>query len=188
MKKYPRYPVTLDTLTSLCKRRGFIFQGSEIYGGLNGFWDYGPLGAELKRNIRTAWWQAVVQRREDVVGLDAAIIMHPRVWEASGHVQGFTDPMVDCRETKRRYRADQLLVAVTEQEDVPWVAFFEGQEATAVKRIRTLTAGRTLPFTTRSLLEVAAPDLARVLGPDAATPGSLTPPRQFNLMFKTFVG
>jgi len=101
-------PVSLDALSALCKRRGFIFQSSEIYGGINGFWDYGPMGCELKRNIRNAWWKAVVQQRDDVVGLDASIIMHPRVWEASGHVEGFTDPMVDCRKCKGRWRADQL--------------------------------------------------------------------------------
>ncbi len=101
-------PASMEAIVSLCKRRGFIFQGSEIYGGLNGFWDYGPLGCELKRNIREAWWRAVVQRRDDVVGLDSAIIMHPRVWEASGHVEGFTDPMVDCRCCRRRFRADQV--------------------------------------------------------------------------------
>lgn len=100
--------LTMENLASLCKRRGFIFQSSEVYGGLNGFWDYGPLGVELKRNIKEAWWQAMVRQREDIVGLDAAIIMHPRVWEASGHVQGFTDPMVDCRVCRRRFRADQL--------------------------------------------------------------------------------
>jgi len=100
--------VSLENLTSLCKRRGFIFQSSEIYGGINGFWDYGPLGSELKRNIRNAWWQDVVQRREDVVGLDCSIIMHPRVWEASGHLSGFADPMVDCKSCKKRFRADQL--------------------------------------------------------------------------------
>ena len=100
--------VTLDALASLCKRRGFIFQSSEIYGGINGFWDYGPLGCELKRNIKDAWWKAMVQSRDDVVGLDSSIIMHPRVWEASGHLAGFTDPMVDCKKCKGRWRADQL--------------------------------------------------------------------------------
>ena len=99
---------SLEELASLCKRRGFIFQSSEIYGGINGFWDYGPLGVELKRNIKDAWWQDVVQRRDDVVGLDASIIMHPRVWEASGHLKGFSDPMVDCKTCKGRFRADQL--------------------------------------------------------------------------------
>ena len=103
------HPVDLETLAALCKRRGFIFPGSELYGGLNGFWDYGPLGCELKHNIREAWWQDVVRQRDDVVGVDCAIIMHPRVWEASGHLAGFTDPMVDCRVCKRRYRADQVL-------------------------------------------------------------------------------
>jgi len=86
----------MESLVSLCKRRGFIFQSSEIYGGINGFWDYGPLGCELKRNVRDAWWRDIVQNRENVVGLDASIIMHPKVWEASGHVGGFADPMVDC--------------------------------------------------------------------------------------------
>lgn len=98
----------LEIISSLCKRRGFIFPSSEIYGGINGFWDYGPLGSELKRNIRDAWWHFMVQWRNDVVGLDATIIMHPRVWEASGHAAGFADPMVDCKDCKKRYRADQL--------------------------------------------------------------------------------
>ena len=100
--------VSMENLASLCKRRGFIFQSSEIYGGINGFWDYGPLGCELKRNIREAWWRDMVLNREDVVGLDCSIIMHPRVWEASGHIGGFADPMVDCRTCKKRFRADQL--------------------------------------------------------------------------------
>ncbi len=100
--------LSMENLASLCKRRGFIFQSSEIYGGINGFWDYGPLGCELKRNIREAWWRDMVLNREDVVGLDCSIIMHPRIWEASGHVGGFTDPMIDCRSCKKRFRADQL--------------------------------------------------------------------------------
>src|SRR4051812_21947776 len=98
----------MDKLVSVCKRRGFIFPSSEIYGGLNGFWDYGPLGVELKRNIKDAWWRDNVTLRDDMVGLDCSIIMNPKVWEASGHVGGFSDPMVDCRECKSRFRADQL--------------------------------------------------------------------------------
>jgi glycyl-tRNA synthetase len=101
--------VDLDTLVNLCKRRGFVFPSSEIYGGFGGFWDYGPLGVELKRNIRDAWWQATVQERDDVVGLDSSIIMSPRVWEASGHVATFTDPLVDCKECRRRSRTDELV-------------------------------------------------------------------------------
>ena len=99
---------TLEQVSSLCKRRGFIFPSSEIYGGINGFWDYGPMGSELKRNIRDAWWNFTVHNREDVTGLDATIIMHSRVWEASGHLGGFADPMIDCKDCKKRYRADQL--------------------------------------------------------------------------------
>jgi glycyl-tRNA synthetase len=97
-----------DTLVSLSKRRGFVFPGSEIYGGIGGFWDYGPLGVEMKNNIKRAWWRAMVQERDDVVGIDAAIIMNPKVWEASGHVATFTDPMVDCKNCKHRFRADHL--------------------------------------------------------------------------------
>ncbi|MBW2268197.1 MAG: glycine--tRNA ligase [Deltaproteobacteria bacterium] len=98
----------MDDLVSLCARRGFIFASSEIYGGINGFWDYGPLGVELKNNLKARWWQRVVRERDDVEGLDSSIICHPRTWEASGHVEHFSDPMVDCRACKKRFRADQL--------------------------------------------------------------------------------
>jgi len=97
-----------DKLVSLCKRRGFIFQSSEIYGGLNSCYDYGPLGIELKNNIKRLWWNAMVYQRDDIEGLDSSILMHPRIWEASGHVEGFTDPMVDCKKCKNRFRADQV--------------------------------------------------------------------------------
>jgi glycyl-tRNA synthetase len=96
----------MDKLVSLAKRRGYIFQSSEIYGGTGSVWDYGPLGVELKRNLRDLWWSAMVHQRDDIEGLDAAILMHPRVWEASGHVEGFTDPLVECSNCHRRFRAD----------------------------------------------------------------------------------
>ncbi len=99
---------TLQTLTSLCRRRGFLFQSSEIYGGLASTWDYGPLGVELKNNVKRHWWQTFVWGRRDMVGLDAAILMHPEVWRASGHVENFTDPLVDCRDCNQRFRADLL--------------------------------------------------------------------------------
>jgi glycyl-tRNA synthetase len=99
---------TLDKIVSLCKRRGFIFQSSEIYGGLAGSWDYGPLGVELKNNIRDFWWKEMTQLHDNIVGLDAAILMHPKVWEASGHVDNFTDPLVDCTSCKSRFRADHV--------------------------------------------------------------------------------
>jgi glycyl-tRNA synthetase len=98
----------MEVIVSLAKRRGFVFPSSEIYGGMGGFWDYGPLGVELKNNIKAAWWRSMVQLRDDIVGIDAAIVMNPRVWEVSGHVGGFSDPMVDCRNCKLRFRADDL--------------------------------------------------------------------------------
>jgi len=100
----------MDKLVSLCKRRGFVYQSSEIYGGTGSVWDYGPLGVELKRNIKDAWWRSMVYERDDIEGLDAAILMHPRVWEASGHVEGFTDPLVECRNCNRRFRADNAQI------------------------------------------------------------------------------
>ena len=126
---------SMEKIVSLCRRRGFIFPSSEIYGGLSSCWDYGPLGVELKRNVKQAWWQAIVQQRGDVVGLDTSILMHPKVWQASGHLKGFSDPMVDCKNCKMRRRADEL----------------EGD---------------------------ACPSCG----------GELTEERQFNLMFKTFMG
>ncbi len=100
--------LTMDKLVSLCKRRGFVFQSSEIYGGLASAWDYGPLGVELKNRIQRFWWREMTQLHDNIVGLDAAILMHPRVWEASGHVENFTDPLVDCRNCQQRFRADQI--------------------------------------------------------------------------------
>ncbi len=135
----------MDKLVSLAKRRGFVFQSSEIYGGLGSVWDYGPLGVELKKNVKERWWRSMVHEREDIEGLDAAILMHPKVWEASGHVSGFTDPLVDCRHCKNRFRADDGRIKGT-----------PGQ-----------------------------PDAQC---PVCGTKGTLTVPRQFNLMFKTFMG
>ena len=145
---------SLDQIASLCKRRGFIFPSSEIYGGLNGFWDYGPMGSELKRNIRDAWWHYTVQWREDVVGLDATIIMNPRIWEASGHVGGFADPMVDCKDCKKRHRADQLC------------------EEQGLKLVKDGKAWKLPEGCTCT----------------ACGSKNLTEPREFNLMFKTYVG
>ncbi|MBN3038853.1 MAG: glycine--tRNA ligase [Candidatus Omnitrophica bacterium] len=99
---------TMDKIVSLCKRRGFIFQNSEIYGGLGSTWDYGPLGTEFKRNVKKAWWKSVVYERDDIEGLDAAILMHPKTWVASGHVQGFFDVLVDCKSCKKRFKVEQL--------------------------------------------------------------------------------
>ncbi len=135
----------MERLVSLAKRRGFVFQSSEIYGGVGSVWDYGPLGVELKNNLKRRWWRSMVQEREDVEGLDAAILMHPKVWEASGHVAGFTDPLVDCKTCKHRFRADDPRI--------------KGEPGTPEAQCGV-----------------------------CGNKGTLTAPRMFNLMFKTFMG
>ncbi len=136
--------VSMEKIVSLAKRRGFTFQSSEIYGGLASCWDYGPLGVDLKRNVKDAWWRDMVHGRSDIVGIDCAILMHPRVWEASGHLEGFADPLVDCRHCKARFRADQLSEAQCPSKPSKHPGEFEKCD--------------------------------------------LTEARQFNLMFKTFMG
>ena len=195
----------MEKLVSLCKRRGFIFPSSEIYGGINGFWDYGPLGVELKRNIKDAWWRDNVSGRDDMVGLDCAIIMNPKVWEASGHVGGFVDPMVDCRECKGRFRADHIdviRVSVAENDPdyhhAPRYSFssiqgpFTGEEkdvAKARQQLEKRYPGKALASNTFNLQAAIDNDeLAMVPCPSCKTQGSLTTPRQFNLMFETNVG
>ncbi|MCF7848029.1 MAG: glycine--tRNA ligase [Kiritimatiellales bacterium] len=183
------YHVTMDALASLCKRRGFIFQTSEIYGGINGFWDYGPLGVEMKRNIKACWWKSMTQLREDIVGLDSSIIMHPKVWEASGHVGNFKDPMLDCRETKSRYRADQIFVLKHKTDaDALMFAFQEEVSAPAVKKIKKVAKGNPDDYETVALLDIPLEAYGKLVGPDTNEPGTLTEPRAFNLMFKTYVG
>ena len=208
--------VSMDKLVSLCKRRGFIFPSSEIYGGLSGCWDYGPMGVELKRNIKVAWWEDMIGSHDqtdvppgaptafDMVGLDCSILMNSSVWEASGHVGGFNDPMVDCRETKTRYRADQL--AVFRMEPVEGDAAGGDQMLFAAPGEAGVTPDEDLIATHRKRIKsitrkggdfrlVAVPDAledddlrARVLAPGASEPGTLTAPRAFNLMFETHVG
>jgi glycyl-tRNA synthetase len=187
----------MDTLVALCKRRGFVFPSSEIYGGLNGFFDYGPLGAELRRNIRNAWWEDMVHRRDDIVGVDCSIISHPKVWEASGHIQGFTDPMVDCKESKQRYRADQLFFApvVVAGETIGYISLLEGdnmqaeadEKALALKR-KLAKQGALEPVVLRDYTAATPDEYALIPSPATGSPGSLTPPRDFNLMFHTHVG
>lgn len=197
----------MEKLVSLCRRRGFIFQSSEIYGGINGFWDYGPLGVELKKNIKDAWWQDMVRnpppgpdgQEIDMVGLDCSIIMNPKVWEASGHVGGFSDPMVDCKESKKRYRADKLAVISLPEADLPLFAFAsDDAEAAkaAIKKLEKAAKKAQKKFAendtrTSSLLDAIKSDasvLAKIIGPDVEAPGTLTEPRAFNLMFQTYVG
>ncbi len=189
----------LDKIVSLSKRRGFVFQSSEIYGGLNGCWDYGPLGVELLKNVKEEWWKFMTYR-EDVEGLDASILMHPRVWEASGHVENFTDPMVDCKQCKARFRVDLLGDLINEK-----------KKTKAIEEVKNHIAGDPeLSHQFESLLEAsvsggeAAVDIAftallenaeispvlliKLNCPQCGNKGTFTAARKFNLMFKTFIG
>ena len=144
----------LDVIVSLAKRRGFVFPSSEIYGGINAVWDYGPLGVELKNNVKRAWWRAMVQERDDIVGVDAGILMHPQVWVTSGHVGSFSDPLVECASCRRRYRLDEL----------------PGAES----------------LTITDLADPSVIERFHLACPNDA--GPLSPPRQFNLMFQSYMG
>ena len=191
----------MESIIGLCKRRGFIFASSEIYGGYNGFFDYGPLGVELRNNIKNIWWRDMVQRRDDIVGLDSSIIMHPDIWKASGHVDGFSDPMVDCKESKLRYRADQLFVypVMLEGASAGYIAVIEGTDLnTRIKQAKKLrdSLGNKQAKLDESQLDRDAVEITELdeaqraitLGPDANTVGTLTEPREFKLMFETKVG
>jgi len=174
----------MEKIVSLAKRRGFVFQSSEIYGGLNGCWDYGPLGVELLNNLKQSWWRAMTFR-DDVEGIDASILMHPKVWEASGHVANFTDPMVDCKQCKSRYRVDVLMdeLSAKKKKDVLRDVFpgeFEGQQSD--EKITAEFANRF------SNDESIAKAIKSVACPNCGNKGTFTEARQFNLMFKTFVG
>ncbi len=187
----------MEAIVSLAKRRGFVFPSSEIYGGLNGFFDYGPLGAELKKNIRDCWWNDMVRRRDDVVGLESSIIMHPKVWEASGHVAGFTDPLVDCKVSKQRYRADQLFFSpvVVDGKVAGYVSALESENtagelqtlAETFKRKKAIQ-GALAPVVAKDMTEAKPEEIALIPSPATGEPGSLTPPRAFNMMFETYVG
>jgi glycyl-tRNA synthetase len=216
----------MDKLAALCKRRGFIFQSSEIYGGIGGFWDYGPLGVELKRNLKDAWWQDIVRRRDDIVGLDCSIIMNPKVWEASGHLGGFSDPMVTCRQCKKHMRADQLdewrlfpvdavpageasLSAIKQaiaQDPAGRVLVEAGSDTVAMQTVlRRLerfdrakvhqvpdASGHMQTFVQSGKMAFYVQAMTATNWQDGEPcpncGGLLTIPRQFNLMFKTFVG
>lgn len=189
--------IDMKDVVSLCKRRGFIFPASDIYGGINGFWDFGPLGVELKNNVRDAWWKDMVitppigpdGQPLEIVGIDSSIVQNPRVWEASGHVGGFSDPMVDCKETKKRYRADHVMVYVPKDGQGDWIAVFGDEDDEAEKRIKKLGKGRSLSdYEEHELTQLNVSDYVRIIAPDMKEPGSLTEPKEFNLMFETYVG
>jgi len=185
--------LTIETIISLCKRRGFIFQSSEIYGGLASTYDYGPLGAVLKRNIKDAWWRAMVDERDDIEGLDASILMHPRVWEASGHVENFNDPLVDCKACRKRFRADRIWVVSLigpDGEDWGEVGPIEAGsapdavEAAIHKEYKKKGAPEGLQTNPRTVAEV--PQSKHTRCPECG--GELTESREFNMMFRTTLG
>lgn len=185
---------TIEKVVSLAKRKGFVFQSSEIYGGLNGCWDYGPLGVELLRNIKEEWWKSMTYR-DDVEGLDAAILMHPRVWQASGHVDNFSDPMIDCKQCKSRYRLDTLGDALAEKKKKKALAALEEKIAGDDSKLKSFNALKNeyddLEELFESVLEnteLSLELLGEVNCPNCGTKGEFTEPRSFNLMFKTFVG
>ena len=201
---------SMRDIVSLCKRRGFVFPSSEIYGGVNGFWDYGPLGTELKRNVRAAWWNDMVARHNrlatpagapgpfEMTGIESTVIMHPQVWRASGHYDLFHDVMVDCRETKRRFRFDHLrgrsvshrgrrvFVTVLAEPDEEEAAALDA--ALGYFKLRRAYADQLEwdgPFED---LSAYGGDRSDVLAPGASEPGTLTEPRDFNLMLETGLG
>lgn len=180
-------------IVSLAKRRGFVFQSSEIYGGLNGCWDYGPLGVELLKNIKEEWWKSMTYR-DDVEGLDASILMHPKVWEASGHVENFTDPMIDCKQCKARFRLDVLGDSINEKkkQKVADELKSELRENTELLNwVENLYSNPTGEDPFNLILE--HPRLGKMLltklnCPQCGNANTFTDARKFNLMFKTFVG
>ncbi|MEO6143658.1 MAG: glycine--tRNA ligase, partial [Dermatophilaceae bacterium] len=155
---------TVDTVVSLCKRRGFVFPCGEIYGGTRSAWDYGPLGVELKDNIKRQWWKSMVQQRDDIVGLDSSVILPTKTWEASGHVATFSDPLIECQSCHKRFRADHL------------------QEAVAEKKSKASKDG------TDSTVNPDDIPLSTIACPNCGTRGSWTEPRQFSGLLKTYLG
>ena len=204
--------VDMKDLVALCKRRGFIFPASEIYGGINGFWDYGPLGTELKNNLRDYWWKSMVitppigpdGEPVQIVGVDSAIIQNPKAWEASGHVGGFNDPMVDDKKTKSRYRADHLVVYIPksfDKEDTsdPSFHFPVFDKDTNLEDIEKKFKKLKLPFSVSECIKISMMEMPKysykddyglqiLVGPDVSEPGTLTEPRQFNMMFHSYAG
>ncbi len=202
--------VDMKDLVALCKRRGFIFPASEIYGGINGFWDFGPLGTELKNNLRDMWWKWMVTTPPigpdgepvQIVGLDTAIIQNPKAWEASGHVGGFNDPMVDCKESKKRYRADHMNVYQADGSEYYFAFDKDASTENILKKVEKFYKKNKIEYSQDIGVHktgtydkyfdgdevVGQTDIANFIAPDTYTSGTLTEPRQFNMMFHSFAG
>lgn len=197
----------MEDIVSLCKRRGFVYPSAEIYNSISGFFDFGHLGIEMKNNIKKLWWKEIVYKRSDIVGLDSSIISSPMVWKASGHVDGFSDPLLDCKESKVRIRADHAYWAPIEtisKKHVGYICLMEEYQANSkkyepitpeyvMKVAKSLAKKMNIqePLATPNLLDLTqVPEniLPLLPSPITGTIGVLTPPRDFNLMFRTSVG
>ena len=167
----------LEKLVSLAKRRGIIFPSSEIYGGLSSVWDYGPIGVEIKRNVKNLWWKSFVSERDDIFGIDASILMHPNVWKASGHLESFSDPLVECSNTGKRYREDHIFILEIQAK--------KENKIIAVEASDKLEAEKLVKDKIISIIPLAESENKDNPSPDG---GILSEPKNFNLMFKTFIG
>ena len=167
----------LEKLVSLAKRRGIIFPSSEIYGGLSSVWDYGPIGVEIKRNVKNLWWKSFVSERDDIFGIDASILMHPDVWKASGHLESFSDPLVECSLTGKRYREDHIFILEIETKKENKIIAIEASDKNEAEKLVKEKIISILPLIESESKENPSPD-----------GGTLSDPRNFNLMFKTFIG
>ena len=167
----------LEKLVSLAKRRGIIFPSSEIYGGLSSVWDYGPIGVEIKRNVKNLWWKSFVSERDDIFGIDASILMHPDVWKASGHLESFSDPLVECSITGKRYREDHIFILEIETKKENKIIAIEASDKNEAEKLVKEKIISIIPLIESDSKENPSPD-----------GGTLSDPRNFNLMFKTFIG
>ena len=167
----------LEKLVSLAKRRGIIFPSSEIYGGLSSVWDYGPIGVEIKRNVKNLWWKSFVSDRDDIFGIDASILMHPDVWKASGHLESFSDPLVECSLTGKRYREDHIFILEIETKKENKIIAIEASDKNEAEKLVKEKIISIIPLIESESKENPSPD-----------GGTLSDPRNFNLMFKTFIG
>ena len=192
--------IDIEKLASLSKRRGFVFQSSEIYGGLASTWDYGPLGVEMKKNIKEAWWRTFIWGRDDMVGLDASILMNPNVWRASGHLDSFTDPLVECKNCQRRFRADHLHMSSFSfaiDPDPDYLTVEDSNAQSARSHLRSIASEKAeskgtsikdfIYHGTAETTMTSATGLKSYPCPHCGAV-ELIDPRHFNLMFKTFIG
>jgi glycyl-tRNA synthetase len=187
-------PFNSDAIISLCKRKGFVYQSSEIYSPLAGFFDYGPLGVELKNNLKSLWWKEFVKRKENIVGIDSSIISSSSIWNASGHISGFSDPMVDCKSSKLRFRADQVFWGKLEtinDDELCYISILESDNMLEIatkaaikksKKINPTMIGPFKPLKLTDLTQANSEIYHKIPSPVTGEANQLTTPRDFNLM------